>query len=125
MTIQHQDLSNGRWATLSFAEQMANIGSEVIRAINWRSKGNKLYSTQAFYRALELCDLTLQTPLPLHRLSEIARLQSALVDDFAGKNTFQSTDQSWNSYFLAFTFLASKGDALGSALPSSMACSWK
>lgn len=109
MTIQHTDLASGRWAKLTFTEQMANIGSEVIRAINWRSKGNKLYSTQAFYRALELFDLTLQPSLPLHRLREIARLRSALVDDFAGENTFRSTDVSWNKYFMAFTYLASQG----------------
>lgn len=30
-----------RWNELTFFQQMANIGSEVIRAINWKEK-NKL-----------------------------------------------------------------------------------
>ena len=31
----HKDLSDDRWLEFSFAEQMANVGSEVERAINW------------------------------------------------------------------------------------------
>ena len=31
--FQHQSLAEGRWFTLSLAEQLANIGSEVSRAI--------------------------------------------------------------------------------------------
>lgn len=30
---QHQQLASGRWAKMPFLEQMANIGSEVERAI--------------------------------------------------------------------------------------------
>lgn len=108
MTQFHTDLSISRWNSFSFVEQMANIGSEVIRTLQWRSKGNKEYSKKSFYRALELIDLTLQTPLPVHRLQEIARLRSVLVDDIEGNNTFQSTDRLWNSYFLAFTYAAAR-----------------
>lgn len=108
MTIQHKDLTRDRWSKFTFSEQMANIGSEVLRAINWRTKGNKPYSQKAFYRALELLDFTQQTRLPFHRRREIARVRSAIVDDFAGKNTFQSTDRAWGQYFCAFAFAASR-----------------
>lgn len=37
--IQHKKQSQGEWVKKSFLEQMANIGSEVYRAINWRNKG--------------------------------------------------------------------------------------
>ena len=37
---------------------MANVGSEVERALNWQAKGNKEYSRLAFERALELLDFT-------------------------------------------------------------------
>ncbi len=30
----HKELASGRWAQLSFVEQMGNIGSEVERALN-------------------------------------------------------------------------------------------
>lgn len=33
MTYQHKDLAASRWKTMSFCEQMANIGSEVERAL--------------------------------------------------------------------------------------------
>lgn len=108
MSVQHTDLTLEKWSAMTLAQQMANIGSEVIRTINWRRKGNVQYARLAFYRALELFDLTLALPLPLHRLREIARLRSAAVDDFAGENTFQSTDKSWQNYFNAFTFAASR-----------------
>ena len=36
--IQHKEQSMGGWQSKPFLEQMANIGSEVYRAINWRNK---------------------------------------------------------------------------------------
>ena len=32
---QHSELAAGRWAMMSLAEQMLNIGSEVSRANRW------------------------------------------------------------------------------------------
>ena len=58
MNYQHHDLAAGRWSQLTLAEQMANIGSEFERALNWRAKDNADYSRRAFERALELMDLT-------------------------------------------------------------------
>jgi hypothetical protein len=52
MTIQHRDLAAGRWRSLSFVEQLANVGSEVERALNWRQKQNTDYSLLALDRAL-------------------------------------------------------------------------
>jgi len=60
MNYQHKDLADGRWAELSFCEQMANIGSEVERALKWKEKGNLEYGEKAFFRALELFDLTIK-----------------------------------------------------------------
>jgi hypothetical protein len=104
--MQHQDLTKDRWANFTLREQLANVGSEVIRAVNWQKKGNIQYATLAFYRALELIDLTLAKPLPLPELSEIARLREVLVDYFGGGNIYQSSEASWKSYFQAFTLAA-------------------
>ena len=46
MNPQHKDLAEGRWANLSFFEQMANVGSEVERAISWRKKNNEEYQSK-------------------------------------------------------------------------------
>jgi len=61
MTVQHKQLALGRWRQLSVGEQMANIGSEVIRGINWSKKGNQHLSQKASARALELMDNSLDS----------------------------------------------------------------
>ena len=102
MSYQHQNLAAGRWATMSFLEQMANVGSEVERALNWRSKNNQPFTQNAFDRALELLDLTLQNGGSFPRLKEVARVREGLVDYFSGSNEYLSTDLVWKKYFLQF-----------------------
>ncbi len=106
MSYQHKELAAGRWRELPLVEQMANIGSEVERALSWREKGNAEYGRKAFERALELVDLTLACPHRRSRLQEIARLREALVDYFHGTNEFGSTESSWRKYFLHFAYAA-------------------
>ncbi|MEA3493416.1 MAG: hypothetical protein U9R38_03400 [Candidatus Margulisiibacteriota bacterium] len=106
MTPQHQELASGKWKSLSFVEQMANIGSEVERAISWRNKANQEYSRLAFERSLELLDLSLSAGLSFPRLKELTRLREMLADYFVFGNSFNSTDSQWQKYFLAFNFAA-------------------
>lgn len=106
MSYQHKDLAAGRWQEMSFMKQMANIGSEVERALKWRAKNNAEYARLAFERALELIDLTLQGQKSFARLKEICRLREALADYFFGRNEFKSIDDSWHRYFLAFNYAA-------------------
>ena len=106
MSYQHKDLAAGRWNNFSFVEQMANIGSEVERALNWQAKNNQLYSQQAFERALELIDLTLDNAVGFARLKEVARAREAVVDYFSGCNEFKSTEALWRKYFLCFAYAA-------------------
>jgi hypothetical protein len=104
VSYQHKDLAAGRWNQLSFIEQMANIGSEVERALNWRIKKNTDYAQKAFERALELIDLTLESDRNYAHLKEIARMREAIVDYFFGENQFMSSEGSWRNYFLPFTY---------------------
>ena len=106
MSYQHKSLAAGRWSELSFFEKMANIGSEVERALNWRAKNNAAYSKQAFLRALELVDLSLDSVKGFSRIKELTRLREAIVDYFSGQNQFMSTDASWRKYFASFTYAA-------------------
>lgn len=106
MSQQHKELAAGRWNQVSFLEQMAHIGSEVERALNWRAKQNPDYSQKAFERALELVDLTLDNAKGMARLKELARVREAMVDFFSGPNQFISTDASWRRYFLPFAYAA-------------------
>jgi len=109
MSWQHQQLAQGRWQELSFFEQMANIGSEVGRAINWRQKGGEDYASRAFERALELFDLTAMDNKNKPRLKEILRAREIFADYFVGGNHYGSTDKQWQNYFLAFN-LAARGN---------------
>ncbi len=109
MIYQHKGLAAGRWSRLPFFEQMANIGSEVERALNWRVKGNTAYSLQAAERAIELLDLSLDAVRGPSRLKEIARTREALVDYFIGSNQYKSTEPSWRKYFASFTYAARRG----------------
>jgi len=107
MSMYHIDLVD-RWKKFSLYEQMANIGSEVGRAITWKKKQNELQSKNALYRALELLDFTIDDPKNTTSLKEIVRLREILVDYFIGENIYNSSDTCFDSYFYPFNLAARK-----------------
>lgn len=105
MSALHTELTDTRWQSFSLVEQLANVGSEVERAIKWSQKGQTDLCTNAVYRGLELLDLTIADPR--HRpLKELTRLREALLDYFVGPNEFGSSDLAWHRYFGAFGMAA-------------------
>jgi len=78
MNYRHKSLANGRWFEFSLIEQLANMGREVGRAIDWRDKDRKI-SEGAVERALELIYLSVEDPKNRGRLKEILRLREALL----------------------------------------------
>jgi len=108
MSVQHKELVAGRWSKMSLAEQMANIGSEVSRALNWQKKGKKDLSQRACNRALELIDMTISPVKKYSTLKELLRVREALVDFFCGTNQFCSSELLWRKYFDHFAYLARK-----------------
>lgn len=108
MPYHYKKLADGRWNELTFFEQMANLGSEVHRALNWREKGNEEYARLAFERSLELFDLTIADPENISRLKEICRAREAWVDYYAYSNEYNSTQEQWEKYFLAFNWAANR-----------------
>ena len=107
MESQHQNLAAGKWHSMTIAEQLGNIGSEVGRAMNWKEKSNSDQSQKAFDRALELFDLSLadkrwQYPA----LKEIARGREVVCDFLVGDNEYGSDKEFLNKYFLQFGMLA-------------------
>lgn len=103
--MQHRDLQIKKWSSLSLIEQMANIGSEVIRSLNWRRKHNLEYAHMANLRALELFDLTLACQSD-PALKEVARARELWLDYFVGDNQYHQTDHQWHKYFLSFNYAA-------------------
>jgi len=106
VSVQHVTLAAGRWRSLPFLEQMAHIGGEAERALNWKRRGHEGNSVLAYERALELLDLTLDDPRNLPRARELTRLRESLVDFFQGPNQFGSSDTLIRKYFGAFAYAA-------------------
>ena len=69
----HDDLAGGRWFTMTLAEQLGNIGSEVNRSISSFEKNDMERMAKAIDRTLELFDLTLADRRWKDRLKEITR----------------------------------------------------
>jgi hypothetical protein len=120
MTPQHAELAAGRWQTFPLVEQLANVGSEVERALNWAAKGNASYSQKALERGLELLDLTIADPRHRRRLRELTRLREVLLDYFVGDNAYGSSESNWRGYFRPYAVAialrkerATEGEASG------------
>src|SRR3972149_6945538 len=87
----HAGLASGRWRTLTLAEQLANAGADVGRAIRARQEGDQGRFDVVFDRAFELLDLTLADPRwKGPRLREIARTREGGCDFLVGDNQDRS-----------------------------------
>lgn len=104
--IIHKDLACGRWESFSLSEQLANVGSDVERTIQWKKKNNVEYSQQACERALELLDLTIADPKNKKRLKELVRVRAMFADHYMGINEYSFTDEFWQQYFFDFNYAA-------------------
>ncbi len=108
MNHKHKQLAAGRWAAMPFIEQMANIGSEFERALNWRKKNNEDYALKAFDRSLELIGLTIENTTINTRLKEMTRLREILIDFFRGANEYASSENALRKYFMQFAYACRK-----------------
>lgn len=104
----HGSLKKSKWQGLSLMEQMANIGSEVSRTINWKSKC-KDDAELSFIRAIELLDLTIGDPKNAVRLKEVTRTKELFADWYFGNKLYQTTEKEWRDYFMNFA-IASRLD---------------
>ena len=89
--MQHDNLSNGAWADMPFAKQMANIGSETYRATKWLAKGRRDNAEKAFERMQELIDLTIAygrrgQPNRKALLKELCRFRELYCEAFLDGN---------------------------------------
>lgn len=101
----HQELTKEKWQKLSFFDQMANIGAEIGRAINWAAK-DVVKSEASFERGLELLDLTIEDTKNRDKLKELCRLREMLADYFYFENIYSSTAKNWEDYFYSFNYAA-------------------
>ncbi len=104
--MQHKDLETDRWFKLTAVEQLANIGSEIERAIKWRNNNNHDRAMAANNRALELFDLSLNDPKHKVGVKEFCRARELWLDFFIGENQFFQTEDIWHRYVMAYTTAA-------------------
>jgi hypothetical protein len=103
----HAGLAAGRWAALSLAEQFANVGSEVDRAITaWEARRTDRFDG-ALTRALELFDLTARDDRWRgHRRREILRAREEFCRLFFDDEVAAGASRTLRKYFLHFALLA-------------------
>lgn len=101
MNYQHRELANGKWRNMSINSQMANIDSEVSRALKWQNK-NQRRTENSFDRALELIDLSIQNTSQAGSLRELCRAREELCDYFIGENDFKTTPGILMRYYNQF-----------------------
>jgi len=102
MTITSKNLDVARWQKLSLSKQLANIGSEVSRALGLKEKGDKENTEKSLFRVLELIDLTISDQRWEGRRNEIFRLREVVCDIIFGNNIYKTDPKSLKGYFLFF-----------------------
>lgn len=96
-----------RWKTMSLAEQLGNIGSEVDRTFSWKKKGRADFAEKALDRSLDLLDLTItDARWTGGKRKELCRVREFLCDMVLGNNEYDMTEQFFSKYFLAFAVAA-------------------
>ncbi|MEP6742754.1 MAG: hypothetical protein ABJB61_09670 [bacterium] len=100
----HPSLADGRWFTMSLAEQLGNVGSEYERALRWKQR-DETHFQNALDRLLELLDLTISDRRwRNHRLKELVRLREVICEELCGDKRWGEADL--RNYFLYFGLLA-------------------
>ena len=101
-------VSRERWVTLSLADQLGNIGSEVGRARKWQGRDEQSF-WGAVTRALELLELTQADPRWRKRRAEINRARETFADAVLGGKEYGTTLADLEKYFMQFAVLSARG----------------
>ncbi len=99
-----------KWYQMHTAEQLANIGSEVFRAMKWK-KLDKEIANSAYLRAMDLFYISIEYAIDkkmLGYLQELCRLKEFWLDFYKGDNQYNSDEQFFNNYFYDMTIYANK-----------------
>jgi len=99
------NVSEDKWWSMSLAEQLGNIGSEVGRAAKWQGKDESSF-WGAVIRALELFDLTRRDRRWKKRQRELDRAQEVFSDAVLGGKEYQSSLENLEGYFMIFALYA-------------------
>ena len=90
------------WFEMPVYQQICNVGSEVRRALKWKSKNNNERTEEFCAKAIELLERTKRDPKNNHRISELMYCQELLIDFLLGSNVFGSSDELLMKYYDQF-----------------------
>jgi len=114
----HAGLAAGRWKSLTLIEQLANVGSEVDRAIRAHKAGRTDRRDAAVDRCLELFDLTAADDRWRGaRRREVLRAREEFCALFWGGGERQEAAASLSRYFLYFALAAAGRDKIPTSGP--------
>lgn len=106
MLVHHKGLAPERWFRFTLMEQLANVGTDVARAISFKNRNRMEDSRMAFERSLELIDLTVADPKNRKRLKEVLRVREAWVDYYMYDNEYGTSEKFWLDYFYNYNYAA-------------------
>lgn len=95
------------WAQLDVFNQMGNIGSEVGRAFSAKRRGKEKWMTTAFYRGMDLMNVTIEfwAKRGDGRVKELLRAREL----FAESILTDKVDETLEKYFMDFAIAARTG----------------
>ena len=93
--------TNMKWYSMPVNVQIANIGSEVERALRWKDRDPK--KAENFCRkAISFWEIVKSDPKNRFREEEFQTAMDELEDFFLGENLYQTTEQDLRRYYDAF-----------------------
>ncbi len=107
--MQISEKAKQKWLNYSLAEQLGNIGSEVDRVIMWQDRKQDDLAEKAFYRAIELLDLSKSDPRWAgRRRRELCRLREVFCDAYYGSQIYATPLSYFSKYCYDFALVANK-----------------
>ena len=90
------------WYEMPIGVQLANVGSEVNRAISWKKRGNEQRTASFCNKAIDFLEIIKTDKKNVNRIGELDFCIEELKDYFFGENKYNTTDESLMRYYDAF-----------------------
>lgn len=90
------------WYSMPVNVQLANVGSEVGRAISWKKRGNEQRMRSFCNKAIEFLEIMKTDKKNIDRVRELDFCIEELKDYFMGQNIYETTDEILMKYYDAF-----------------------
>ena len=91
-----------RWYSMPVGEQLLNVGSEVHRALRWKSKNDDVKASNFCGKAIEFLSVIKDDPKNSKRVHELEACITELEDYFYGENLYNTTAETLIRYYDSF-----------------------